>query len=340
MRVKDIYGQTPRLKILITTPAVNARNGGIQVLIAWCNHLKNTFGHDVTLFTELKHETRCDWRRLDVPITAEFKGGYYDVVIIGSPHSIWIEDFITTEKCFLFAQMAEHLFHPDDLRWVSKCLKFYRSKFPMFSISTWNIAEFQNMGRTAHTEYISNGVDFNDFPLWYGWVTKDPKVALLESPQSGNPTKDTDMLALRLAGELKAKGFQVLAYGARPLSHFRQNVTAYNNNPKLSTINNLYQSASVMIKATKMDARSCSPLEAMTKGCVTSRAINQGDDDLADGVNSMVCRYDYNELKEQTLELLKNHELRKKLAEKCITYVSQQTWQKALEPVNEIICGY
>lgn len=338
MNNKDIYGQTPRLKILVTTPAVNAVNGGISVLISWCNYLKSAYGHDVTMFTE-SQEKACTWRKLDVPIVNEFKGGYYDAVIIGSPHSIWIEDFITTEKCYLFAQMAEDLFHPTDLRWVSKCLKFYRSQFPMFSISTWNIKYFQEKGRTAVTHYIGNGIDFSEFPMWYGWVTKDPKVVLLESPESKNPTKDTDLLALRLAGELKGMGYQVISYGARPLTQMRKNTMHYVK-PTLSKLNSLYEQASVLIKATKFDARSMSPLEAMTKGTVTSRAIVYGDDDLANAVNAMVCSYDYNQLKEQTLELLNNHDLRKKLSENCVSYIRQQTWTSALEPVNNILCGY
>ena len=82
-----------------------------------------------------------------------------------------------------------------------------------------------------------------------------------------------------MAGELKREGYKIIAYGARPLRKYREFIpTGYVMNPTLKAINMLYSQASVMIKATKMDARSLSPLEAMTKGCAVSRAINQGDD--------------------------------------------------------------
>lgn len=335
MKQSDIYGHLPKLKILITTPAVNSVNGGIYIILQWCNKLKEIFGHDVTLFSENKLDKECKWRKLNVPIVTEFTGGHYEVVIISSPHSIWIEDFITTEKCYLFSQMAEDKFHPNDLRWVSKCLKFYRSPNPMYSISLWNIDYFFSKGRKAVTRYISNGMDFNDFPIER--IEKDGKTVLLESPDSHNPTKDADHLALKLAGELKRKGYMVLGYGAKPLITLRNNITNYSINPDLSTINKLYRQASILIKATKFDARALAPLEAMTKGCITSRSINSGDDDLLNNVNAMVCKYDYNELKEQTFELLENHEKRRNLTENGLNFIAEQTWEKALEPVNQII---
>jgi glycosyltransferase involved in cell wall biosynthesis len=51
-----------------------------------------------------------------------------------------------------------------------------------------------------------------------------------------------------------------------------------------------------MLKASKYDARSCAPVEAMKCGTVTVRSIQRGDDDLIDGYNSWVCGYDFNEL--------------------------------------------
>lgn len=334
MNTKEIYGQTQPMKILLTTPAVNARSGGIAIIISWCNHLKSIYGHEVDLFTE-STETKCTWRRLDVPVVTKFKQKYYDVVIICSPHSIWIEEIVTTEKVFVFCQMAENLFHPDDERWRSLCFRFYRSPNPMFSISKWNIELFESLGRFAETYYIGNGIDFNDFPIER--PDRNWKIILLESPDTKNPSKDPDHLALKLAGELKGMGYKIIAYGAKPLLNLRKNVDHYVINPDLATINKLYSEATIMIKATKYDARSLSPLEAMTKGCVVSRAINEGDDDLIDSYNCLKTDYNYEHLKAQTLELLNNQELITTLKENAYKYISEQTWINHLEPVNKII---
>lgn len=323
------------MKVLITIPSVNSVNGGIYILIKWANKLKEIYGHDVTVFSETKNETRCKWRHLDAPIVHEFKGGYYDIVIIGSPHSIWMEDLITTEKCFLFCQMLEHMFKPYERKWYAKCEKFYLSRFPMFSISKWNIEFMETLGRIAPTYYIGNGMDFNDFPID---VKPKDKFVLIESPESTNPSKDPEMIGLRVAQEIKRLGYKVIAYGSRQLSRNGKGiVNQYFQSPDLKKINHLYSISRVLIKATQFDARSCSPMEAMTKSCVTSRAIIEGDDDLIHGENSLRCGYDFYDLKEQTLELLNNAELLSKLSANCVNYVREQTWENHLEPVNKII---
>ena len=47
-----------------------------------------------------------------------------------------------------------------------KCKKFYRSKFPMFAISEWNIESiYRDFERNKNIFYIGNGVNLKDFPI-------------------------------------------------------------------------------------------------------------------------------------------------------------------------------
>jgi hypothetical protein len=87
-----------------------------------------------------------------------------------------------------------------------------------------------------------------------------------------------------------------------------------------------------------MDARSTSPIEAMTKGTVTVRAIEFGDDDLTMD-NSYRCLYNEQMLYDEAKIALTSPNLTNKKAQICKEYAQQNTWDKWINKVNEIICN-
>jgi hypothetical protein len=107
--------------------------------------------------------------------------------------------------------------------------------------------------------------------------------------------------------------------------------------PDLETLNFLYSNATILIKATQYDARSCSPMEAMTKGTVTARAIIEGDDDLHHFKNCYRVSYDVDKLYYAALTLLKDDTLRNILACNCISYVQTYTWDYWMEKIVGIL---
>jgi hypothetical protein len=315
-------------QLMITVPGIGS-HGGIRIILDWANYLCDHF--EVTLLCQTKKQP--DWYELDSRVNWAHRIKKTDILIISSPHGISCSRNVKAGKIFLFCQMAEHLFNPSNKAFYKQCVEFYRSPYPMFAISKWNIELFENeFGRKSKTIYIGNGVNLDNFPII--GVDKDFKTVLLESPEPTNQTKDVERVALKVAKRLKAEGYNIIAYGRTPIhKDLDWVVDSYYLNPTIDTLNHLYEWATILVKATIMDARSCSSQEAATKGCVTVRAINFGDDDLVHGDNCIKVPYneDETELWFHASSLMKDRALHAALAHKALEHVQKYTidyWMK------------
>lgn len=322
------------MKILYTFPTITSVHGGARIVFAHLEGLQK-LGHDVSLFVE-NGKTECGWYDLSgITITSDRSSIHdADIIVIGSPHSIWIEDQVKPhQKVFLFMQMVEELFRPADWKWKQLCYKFYKSRFPIIHGSKWGEKHVRAIGRTGPMHYIGNGVNFDHFPI--SNKPKDGKTILLESPFSKNPAKDVDMLAYKVAKKLKGEGYKVLAYGANePVFTDLE----YYIRPDLTTMNQLYEESTILVKATKFDARSLSPVEGMTKGCVPIRAIINGDDDLIDCHNCLRSGYNLHDLERNARWILSDEIGRNSMAESCRIYVQEHcNWDWIIEDLNKIL---
>jgi hypothetical protein len=142
-----------------------------------------------------------------------------------------------------------------------------------------------------------------------------------------------------VAGELRKQGYRIWAYSQFPLKTNKKIPHEYFCKPDIRLLNTLYESATILIKASKYDARSCAPIEAMTKGTVTARAIEKGDDDL-DHENSIKVGYDKRALLGAAQVLLHNglKDQRERRAQKCYEHIEKYSWGYWMSQVNEIIC--
>jgi hypothetical protein len=310
------------MQVFITIPAMTVPHGGIRVLIELANRLAAF--HDVKIISTQRH---CDWMKINVPVIMEreYKGG--EVLIIGSPHHI----HLTGKKTYTYCQMLEHHFAPNDRRWVARCHDFY-TKHEMISISHWNMDYIKSI--SSHPiHYTDTGVSYTDFPTEI--VEKDFKTVLIEGWETGNISKDSDNIAAKVASRLKDEGYKILVYSSKPLTVLPEVPDEYHYRPSLEVINDLYRRATILIKATHMDARACAPLEAMTKGCVTVRAIDSGDDDLIHNVNCLRCDYNEERLYTYAKILLTNRKRFDRLQREC--YKLDRRWERVVNQFNHIL---
>lgn len=322
------------MKIFMPIPGF-APHGGIRVIIEWANRLSR----NNTVFLFNKRWEPVNWINIDKRVVKCQSDKYLkdsDCLIITSPHHIDLENHpLAPEKKFIFIQMLEHLFQPKNIHWVSQCKRFYLSKNPLISISKWNIEHIQKMGRKGEIFYIGNGINIKDFPIRK--AKKDKKTILVEGWEATNPSKDYHRMAHKACTKLKKQGFKIMAYSQVPLKTYPELVDEYYHCPSNARLNQLYEQASILIKATKYDARSTSPIEAMTKGTPTVRGIIQGDDDLIHLVNSYRCDYNETQIYEGAMRLLNDNELYSKLSSNCITYVKENTWEAWMPKIEEIL---
>jgi len=322
------------MNIFITIPDFS-RHGGIRVIVEWANRL--TRWHNVYLHP-LRSQTDPSWLTIAPAVKVIDHSdalGIMDCLIITSPHSIHFQNRPDCpDKVFLFMQMAEHLFRPDDMAWRQACTEFYTSKHPMFCISAWNIDMLRkDFGRTGECIYIGNGVNMDDFPISH--APKDGKTVLVEGWEAGNPSKDYNRIGPAVARMLRKYGYRILAYGIHPCRTLHHVPHEYYIKPDTNTLNMLYERATILIKASRYDARSCSPMEAMTKGTVTVRAIEKGDDDLVHDVNCYRTDYNMNSLLSLSLQLLRDADRREQLADACWVYVQRYSWDYWMNIVEQ-----
>jgi glycosyltransferase involved in cell wall biosynthesis len=326
------------LNILITCPSFKVPHGGIRVILEWANRLNKW--HNVVIYVNDGIKV-CDWFNIDenIVINNTLKNLYEcNCVIITSPHTIFIQDkLLNNQKCFIFLQMMEHMFIPSSSLWYKECLKFYNSKYPLFSISKWNIEMLKKeFNRTGETHYIGNGVNLTDFP-----INRNPKefdnIVLIEGWESTNPSKDIKNIAAKTAKKLKKHGYKIIVYSNANLQTLKNIPDEFYYKPSLYKLNELYTKATIMIKASQYDARSCSPMEAMTKGTPIVRSIINGDDDLINGYNCIRVDYDETKLYNAAMDLLNNKILMENISINCLNYIEAFTWDFWINEINEII---
>lgn len=325
------------MKICLTIPSF-VPHGGIRIIIEWANRLYDC-GHEILLYCKCGGDTSY-WninRRIRI-VNDVVSVCNCDRLVICSPHDICLEKVACTgPKIFIFMQMLEHLFRANDNKWISLCQKWYSSSFPKIAISQWNIEFIKKYfpnGGPVH--YVGNGVNTKDFPV----ETADKPnqgVILVEGWNALNPTKDSAQIAPRVAQRLKDMGYYVLGYSQTLPKRFKDVPHEFYVKPSLEQLNDLYRRATILIKASHCDARSCSPMEAGTKGTVTARAIEKGDDDLIHMSNCLRCEYDEKQLFEISLKLLKDDNLRTILAKSMIEYIKAYSWEYWIPKIENIL---
>jgi len=327
------------MRILYLTPSLNT-HGGIRVLIEHCNGLAN-YGHNVTLQSFGGYQ-ELHWAKLSDKVKLIFSNqitDIYDVVVAGSPPlANLLERANISAKKFFLLQMAEHLFVPNNLKFKAECLQSYNVSYPIIGISRWVEYvlkhEFRRLGKTY---YIGNGVS-EDFKPTQKINISTKKTVLVEGWESYNAAKDVSGESHKVAKRLKDDGYTIIAFSQFPLKTNPQIPNRYVQTPTQEQLISLYQEATILLKASRLDARSCAPVEAMACNTVTVRSILHGDDDLIHLHNAMVSNYGDTEAYYQNAKLiLEDYPLRQKLIENGKeyrkTYLDWAKWVNVLEQI-------
>ncbi len=317
-------------------------HGGIRVLCEHANRLAQR-GHQVVLVPYRSKQKAPTWFPLDrrVEIGTLHGIGKADVIVAGSPDvAVWLQRLRSNARKFLFLQMAEELFQPNNRAWCGTCQQAYCVPFPIITISRWIEARlrqtYQYKGRIF---YVGNGVNRDHFHR-IGKRDEVPTV-LVEGWEAHNAAKDTEYIAPRVAARLKQElGCRVLAYSAFHLTHYKDVPDEYFYRPTHEQMSRLYSRAWVLIKASHYDARACAPCEAMVCGTPTARAICLGDDDLINGWNAAVVPYDFESLYCVARRILVNNVLRQRLTRNSLQYAQRWLdWDFWMDTIEGILLG-
>lgn len=304
-----------------------------------CNYFARK-GHDVTLQSFGVSGQSYEWVKVDRRVKVVYRQNIkdvFDVVVAGSPPLCLILELAQLRaKKFFFLQMAEHLFDPGNLAWQNACRKAYNVDFPIIGISKFTEYIVRNEMKRENKPmyYIGNGVSSDFQPA----EKREPGVVLVEGWECYNAAKDVYYQAADVAGLLKQQGYKIIAYSQFPLKSYKGIPDEYYVRPSQEVLISLYQRATILVKASMYDARSCAPVEAMACNCIPIRAIHQGDDDLLHGYNSLISEYgdgikQYN----NALRVLTDTNLRQRLIQGCKEYRKQlldwEMWGGVIEEI-------
>lgn len=337
-------------------------HGGVRVIVEWANHL-SCRGHNVTL--QIIRPAGYRWENwIDIDSSVRIQVGQainlngYDIAVATFPAAALAMDADSSFcRKFYFLQMAEHLFN-DDPFWHQMCFQSYKVKMPIIGISKWVEEEVRKHRGDKTMYYVGNGVS-DDFKPGQ----KDEGLTILVEGWGGYPgnsssAKDVDLLACRVAEVLhKEYGAKIIAFSQFPLfdpnkpygdlRHAKQYeyiLSEYWEAPSREELVRLYQRPTFMLKASKYDARSCAPVEAMKCGTVTVRSIERGDDDLVNYHNSIVTPYDFGKFYSRARDLcnmIKNVGIERALGsyqKKGLEYAARElNWETRMNEIESIL---
>lgn len=324
------------MKILLTTPSFNP-HGGIRVIIEWANHLSRR-GHEVTL--QCFHGVmEKKWIDIDPSVLIRrgrhlYDDGYDVIVATTPPIATLLQRTKTNAKKFALLQMAEDMFQPQNKAYVQQMQEGYQVDFPIIGISEWVEAYVRRFRGDKPMYYIGNGVSEDFQP-----GKKDDRLTVLAEGWEGyNFAKDQERITAKCAKHLKQKyGAHIIAMSQMPLTHHLDVPDEMVIMPTQAGWVRTMQRGTIMVKATRRDARSCANVEAMACGVPSARGLIQGDDDLIDGYNCLRGRYDLDSVIANAEALIEDEELREELISNGLeyrkTYLSWDYWMEQVENI-------
>lgn len=215
-------------------------------------------------------------------------------------------------------------------------LTSYRFPLNKIAIAPWLVEKVNSVGEFARL--IPNGFDFDYFTLENPIENRNPyEIAMLYHLDDRKRCEDA-FSALNIV-KSKIPELHINIFGVPDKPKNLPNWYTYYQKPNKEIHNFIYNTAAVFIAASKAEGMALPPAEAMQCGaalCCTNIPgfalyAKQNETALLSEV------YDVNKLAENILKLIKNNELRIKIAKAGNEFIQQFTWQKATECFKEYL---
>lgn len=197
-------------------------------------------------------------------------------------------------------------------------------------IAKWLRQLAQNFGEAARVTYIPNGLDFTHFKITTRLATRPLRVGMLAHPEFAWKGTADGLAALELARQ-QVPELQVILFGTHPRPADLPAWIEYLQKPNAEQLLALYNSCAVFLHPSWAEGWPLPPAEALACGCALVAAANPGVLDYAeDGVTALTAPIQQPAaLAQALLAVLKNADLRLRLAEAGHAQIQQYTWERA-----------
>jgi len=211
-------------------------------------------------------------------------------------------------------------------------------KFPLnkIAIAPWLVEKINSVGEEA--KLIPNGFDFDYFKLTNPIETrKQYEIAMLNHDDERKRCIDS-FEALKIVKETIPE-LHVNIFGMPDRPKDLPNWYTYYKKPNQEEHNKIYNTAAIFIAASKAEGMALPPAEAMQCGaalcCTDIPGFSLYAKDNETALLSEV--YDVKELASNILKLIKDKELRTRIAKTGNKFIQQFTWEKAVKCFKEYI---
>lgn len=312
--------------------------GGIRVLIEHCNRLADR-GHDVFLLADDRPPTWIDVRAIIISPRRSAPPADLDVVVASSYQTVSLARRIRARRYFYFVQMMEHYFFARGSRQYIQAAKSYKlardNGFRFVTIAKWLRAKLAEM--KCESVIVPNGVNREHF-----YPEGQKQHAIIIEGDDRNYAKDVNGISWRV-GQILRDEFGVELWGYAAYRHRHAGaLDKFFVKPDTQTMRRIYARAKFLLKASRFEGRSLSPLEAMACGTPSVRAITQGDDDLVDGLNCLRTAYNHTDLLKAGRSLLSDSGKKKlkRLTKNALKYADEHLgWDSIIERLEAIYAG-
>jgi len=320
------------MRILYVVPGMGPC-GGIRVIVEHLNRLVDR-GHDVFVATPRGAKDRPQWIKLGKDVVLGrphvYDNANMDIAVATGWKTVpFVFNEMDCPKVW-FNQMAEWMFYGPSSphRGVVKAVYNQWGNLPMINISKWVAVA------TGHTEFVmGNGVNKGHF-----YNDGGPRHhAILVEGDNRNYAKDQEAVGWTVARALRDV-YDVELWGYAGYHH--DHATLFDKfivKPSHKQMRRLYSGVQFLLKASRYDARACSPVEAMCCGTPTVRAIIKGDDDLVHMDNCLRTEYSIEALSEAATRVLEDQGLLQHLRSCARHYAAKHlNWEDKIDVLEDI----
>jgi glycosyltransferase involved in cell wall biosynthesis len=205
-------------------------------------------------------------------------------------------------------------------------------------ISQWLMNIARGYGEEDRTDYIPIGLDFSRFRITAPIDQRNtPRVGMLAHLNENKGTKD-GISALEMV-RAEVPGLQATLFGSHPRNAEIPEWVEYVRQPSQERLVDLYNSCQVFLNPSWMEGWGLTAAEAMACGCALVSTANGGINEFAaNGQSALLAPVKApGELAGRLLHVLRNEELRRRLARKGSEQIQQFTWDRAVSSMEKLL---
>ncbi|MEP7337858.1 MAG: glycosyltransferase family 4 protein [Acidobacteriota bacterium] len=213
-------------------------------------------------------------------------------------------------------------------------------KLPLhkIAISRQLIRQADDLGESARTSYIPNGLDFSIFNLTIPIPDRaSPRIGMLAHPNEAKGMKDGIQALQYVKGSVH--DLQAVLFGTEPRCDDMPEWIEYVQRPSQRQLVELYNSCRIFLNPSWAEGWGLPASEAMACGCALVSADNGGVNEFAvDEENALVAPIKCPELlAEKMMRLLSDDALRIDLATAGHQSIQTFTWDRAVDSLEQIL---